>query len=85
MIYGYVAGTEYRDEQIRGPFEIWRHTHRIEPSGAEQGLYIDRVEYAVPGGPLVQRLADPVVRYVLSRMFASRHQIVRAAFSGSGS
>ena len=77
--YGYIAGERFCDEQIRGPFRIWRHTHRFVAVGTEQTLYEDRVEYAVRGGRLVARLADPVVRHLLARMFARRHQIVRAA------
>ena len=77
--YGYVVGERFCDEQIRGPFRLWRHTHRFVAVGTEQTLYEDRVEYAVRGGRLVARLADPVVRHLLARMFARRHQIVRAA------
>jgi hypothetical protein len=49
--------------------------------GTGQTLYEDRVEYAVRGGRLVARLADPVVRHLLARMFARRHRIVHAAFT----
>jgi uncharacterized protein YbjT (DUF2867 family)/ligand-binding SRPBCC domain-containing protein len=79
--YGYIVGERFCDEQIRGPFRIWRHTHRFVAMGTEQTLYEDRVEYAVRGGRLVARLADPVVRHLLARMFARRHQIARAAFA----
>jgi uncharacterized protein YbjT (DUF2867 family)/ligand-binding SRPBCC domain-containing protein len=79
--YGYVRGTQFCDEQIRGPFKIWRHTHRVEPIGAERSLYEDRIEYAVHGGPLTQRLAHPVLRRLLTRAFALRHRIVRASFA----
>jgi hypothetical protein len=81
--YGYVRGRQFCDEQVRGPFRIWRHTHHIEPIGTGQSLYEDRVEYAVPGGRLAQRLAAPVLRPVLTRAFAQRHRIVRAAMSGA--
>ena len=79
--YGYILGERFCDEQTRGPFGIWRHTHRFVAVGTEQTLYEDRVEYAVRGGRLVARLAHPVVRHLLTRMFARRHQIVRAAFA----
>ncbi|HZR26606.1 MAG TPA: hypothetical protein VFA59_23630, partial [Vicinamibacterales bacterium] len=49
--------------------------------GAEQTLYEDRVEYALRGGPTVSWLAHPIVDHLLERMFARRHQIVRAAFA----
>jgi ligand-binding SRPBCC domain-containing protein len=77
--FGYIRGSQFCDEQVRGPFKIWRHTHRFEPIDGDRTLYTDRVEYVVCGGPLVERLADPIVRRLLSRLFARRHQIVRAA------
>ncbi len=79
--YGYVCGKEFCDEQVRGPFKIWRHTHRIQSIGANKSLYEDRVEYALPGGRLVQRLTERTVRRLLSRLFARRHTIVHASFS----
>jgi uncharacterized protein YbjT (DUF2867 family)/ligand-binding SRPBCC domain-containing protein len=81
--YGYVQGRQFCDEQVRGPFRLWRHTHRIEPIGTEQSLYEDRVEYAVAGGRLVQRLTDPLLRALLVRAFAQRHRIVRAAMASA--
>ena len=83
--YGYVHGTQFCDEQVEGPFRIWRHCHRVVPVGVERSLYEDRVEYAVPGGPLAQRLAHPLLRLLLSRLFARRHRIVRRAFVEPGS
>jgi ligand-binding SRPBCC domain-containing protein len=80
--YGYVPGSQFCDEQIRGPFKIWRHTHQVESSGHEESLYKDFVEYALPGGALAQRLAQPIFRRLLTRMFAHRHQIVRKAMTG---
>jgi len=80
--FDYVPGTQFCDEQIRGPFKVWRHTHRFEAIDAGRTLYEDRVQYAVYGGRIVQRLADPLVRHLLSRLFARRHEIVLAAFSG---
>lgn len=77
--YGYIFGERFCDEQIRGPFRIWRHTHQFVPVGTEQTFYEDRVEYVVRGGRLVASLADPVVRHLLARVFARRHRIVRAA------
>ena len=64
-------------------FRSWRHTHRFEPIATEQSLYEDRVEYAVPGGRLAQLLAAPVLRSLLTRTFARRHRIVRAAVAPS--
>ncbi|HVH27211.1 MAG TPA: DUF2867 domain-containing protein [Vicinamibacterales bacterium] len=79
--HGYIRGKQFCDEQVRGPFKTWRHTHRFVAIGSDQTLYEDQVEYVLPGGRLVQRLADPVVRHLLARMFARRHQIVRVRFA----
>ena len=57
--------------------------HRMESIGTGQILYEDRVEYAVPGGRLAQRLAAPVLRPLLTRALAQRHRVVCAAMSGA--
>jgi hypothetical protein len=77
--YGYIQGRQFCDEQVRGPFKTWRHTHRMEAIGPDQTLYEDRVEYAVRGGRVMQRLAAGPIRLLLDRMFARRHAIVRAS------
>lgn len=43
------------DEQRRGPYRLWAHEHRFEPTG-DATIAIDRVQYAVAGGPMVHRL-----------------------------
>ena len=78
--FGYIENTQFCDEQLRGPFALWRHTHRIESIGSEQCAYEDRVEYAVPGGAIVNRLVAPFLRRLLAISFAQRHKIVRDSF-----
>ena len=77
---GYVRDREFSDEQLRGPFRFWRHTHRVEPLGPALCLYEDRIEYAVPGGPLVRRVTRPLLQALLGRSFAHRHRTVRRIF-----
>jgi ligand-binding SRPBCC domain-containing protein len=63
-------GRRFVDAQISGPYGLWRHTHTFEPH--PQGtLMRDRVEYALPLGPL-GRLALPLVRHDLRRIFDYR-------------
>lgn len=58
------------DEQVKGPYSLWRHEHVFEE--AEGGTWItDRVEYSHFGGRLVNRL---LVRPDLDRIFAYRKQ-----------
>jgi uncharacterized protein YbjT (DUF2867 family)/ligand-binding SRPBCC domain-containing protein len=81
--FGYVRDREFSDEQVRGPFRSWRHRHRVEPRGAGQCLYEDHIEYAVPGGALLQRLTRPLLRLLLARSFARRHRILQQIFVGA--
>ena len=56
------------DVQVRGPYREWVHEHRFEAqSGGTRVL--DRVDYAVLGGRLVNRL---LVRRDLERIFDFR-------------
>jgi len=79
--FGYVPGCRFCDEQVQGPFRQWHHVHRVEPVGDGQTLYEDRVEFEVPGGAIARRLAHPIVRWGLLRMFSARHRAVRQAIT----
>lgn len=72
------------DEQIRGPYRLWRHEHRfIEVDGGT--LCTDRVEYRVPIDRLVHGW---MVRPDLDRIFEFRRRYLLARFSagpGQGS
>ena len=66
------------DEQVVGPYRLWRHLHGFWPDG-DATVVRDRVEYAAPGGPLVQRL---LVAPDLARIFDFRARALRAHFAG---
>lgn len=47
------------DEQLKGPYRMWHHTHTFEET--DGGVRVgDKVRYAVPGGPLFERLVERV-------------------------
>jgi lipocalin/uncharacterized protein YbjT (DUF2867 family)/ligand-binding SRPBCC domain-containing protein len=77
--YGYIAGRRFCDEQVRGPFAIWRHAHLFEPVGPSQTWYEDRLEFAVARHSTLNRLAAAILRPVLMLAFAHRHRIVRTS------
>jgi len=67
----------FADEQQRGPYRFWRHTH----SFAEQNggtLCGDRVEYAVPGGAWVNRW---FVRRDVEAIFNYRAEALKKHFT----
>lgn len=68
------------DRQTRGPYSLWVHEHTFsEHSGGT--LVGDRVEYAVPGGALVQKY---LVAPDLERIFQYRHQVLDMLFNSNG-
>lgn len=72
------------DEQVAGPYRLWRHEHRFEPwDGGTRCT--DTVEYAVPGGPLLEGVID---RLLVSRdvraIFEFRQRRLAALFAAPG-
>ncbi|REJ94290.1 MAG: CDP-paratose 2-epimerase [Planctomycetota bacterium] len=69
------------DEQVRGPYRLWRHEHRFEerPEGT---LVTDDVSYSVPGGALMHRL---FVGRDVRAIFEYRQRRLLEEFSGQGS
>ena len=67
------------DEQIRGPYRRWVHLHgfREVPGGVEVS---DRVEYALPFGPLGDLVHALVVRRQLNAIFAFRRRAMEEMF-----
>ncbi|HWC95607.1 MAG TPA: SRPBCC family protein [Candidatus Sulfopaludibacter sp.] len=71
--------TEFVDVQTRGPYKLWRHTHRFR---AERGgtAIIDEVEYALPFGPFGRLVHWLQVSRDLGRIFDYRAEQVRKLF-----
>lgn len=62
------------DEQIRGPYRLWIHTHEFRPH--PQGtLMMDRVRYALPLHP-VGEWAAPVIRFLIAWIFRYRARTI---------
>ena len=69
------------DEQIRGPYREWIHTHTFEeiPGGT---VIRDEVRYRLPLG-FLGLPAQPLVRLQLHRIFAYRQQVTQQILGGS--
>ncbi len=67
------------DNQERGPYLRWHHTHAFEAQG-ETTLMNDRVEYAVPGGILEPIIHALFVGPQVKAIFAFRTQAISKVF-----
>jgi len=79
LISEWEPGRKFVDEQEKGPYVKWHHTHEFE--SVEGGtLMRDRVEYVVPGGPF-QALIIPFVRRDVEAIFDYRTKVLTERFS----
>ncbi len=79
IITEYDAPRRFVDEQSRGPYAFWHHTHIFEPS--EGGTRItDEVRYAVPLGLIGQAANFIFVRNQLESIFRYRETVIRELF-----
>ena len=67
--------TGFVDEQVRGPYRLWEHTHRFHVDG-DKTIIEDIVRYGLPFWPHGE-IAHPVVRLQLGRIFRFRQSAVR--------
>lgn len=70
-------GVVFQDIQEHGPFARWTHTHRF--SDVDNGALLeDRIDYALPGQPILPACATTLVDRTLQRVFRYRHETLRA-------
>ena len=63
------------DVQLKGPYSLWRHMHSFEELDGGRTLMRDRVEYAIPYGPLGRLAHGLFVRRSLERIFDHRAEM----------
>jgi len=68
------------DEQLKGPYAEWIHTHLFRDADDGGTIIDDEVRYRLPFGPL-GRMAHPLVRRQLDGIFRFRQRRVRELVS----
>ena len=68
------------DEQLRGPYRQWVHTHSFRAEGSAT-VISDEVVYALPFAPLGE-LAGFLVRRQLARIFTYRQRAIERLLTG---
>lgn len=74
----YRENAQFCDEQVRGPFRVWKHQHLFIPEGASSCRMRDEIYYQPPLGlsPLI-----PLVNRELQRLFHFRHMALTTDLS----
>lgn len=72
----FIAGQQFVDRQVKGPFAAWLHTHRFEAADATSTRMTDDIRFTPPLGPLGSVAYHLFMREQIERMFAHRHRIV---------
>lgn len=72
-------GIRFCDEQLKGPYKIWKHTHTFEGQGVSTKIY-DRVEYLPMGWIFAPVINILFVSKQVERIFAFREKMIREIF-----
>lgn len=67
------APRSFVDEQVRGPFRYFRHTHEFT-EGPGGTTMVDRIEFAAPFGPLGRLVEKLVLARYLQQLIETRNQ-----------
>ncbi len=71
----------FADEQLRGPYTLWHHTHTFTPCDGGTVLG-DEVVMRPKGGPLAPLVQALVVRRDVERIFRFRAEVMARRFGG---
>ena len=69
-------GRRFCDDQVKGPFARWFHTHEVEPDGPDACYVIDDIEYALPLHVVTGPIAGWAVRRKIESVFRYRARVM---------
>jgi ligand-binding SRPBCC domain-containing protein len=80
LIESWAPPREFVDVQLRGPYRVWRHTHRFLAEGGGTRI-VDDVEYELPLGTLGRLVEALWARREVARIFGYRTEVIARQFS----
>ncbi len=66
-------GVRFVDEQVEGPFRVWKHTHAFEAADGGTKI-VDRIDFEPPGGLLGLMVTEGFIQRDLKWIFEFREQ-----------
>ncbi len=80
LITDYEKPYKFVDQQIKGPYSLWHHTHKFEEKDGGTLIH-DNVTYAIPFGIMGQLIHAIYIKYDIHHIFEYRHKILNEIFS----
>lgn len=78
-IQAWEPGVRFVDQQVRGPYALWHHTHEFEATASGETLMTDTVRYAIGFGPFGEIAARAFVHRDVANIFDFRREAVVGA------
>ena len=75
LISAYEPPHSFTDQQIKGPYKQWIHTHTFSEDAEGNTIMEDEVLFALPFSPFGE-IALPLIRPKLERIFSYRAEVV---------
>ena len=79
LITDYERPYKFIDQQIKGPYSLWHHTHIFEEKDGGTVIY-DNVTYAIPFGVIGRLIHALYIKYDVQSIFKYRHKILNQIF-----
>ena len=80
LITSYVPAKSFTDEQLKGPYVFWHHTHNFKQM--DNGVEVtDQIRYVVPLGILGRLVHWLWIRHDLKNIFEYRTAVIGSLFS----
>jgi uncharacterized protein (TIGR01777 family) len=73
----YIENEQFEDQQLKGPFKSWVHTHKMQKISENQSRLRDEIHYELPLGPLGKIFGGSMARQRLDELFAYRHRLLQ--------
>ena len=82
LITSYDPPNCFVDEQNKGPYSIWQHTHTFTSENGGTTVW-DKIRYVIPLG-IIGQLANAVwVRHDVEKIFYYRKKVIEEVFSNA--